>query len=173
MARHQVLQHRLGSCTSAIPHPFCQRHPKIKSRVSLGIARPGAAAIPRPPCRAGSAFSRSPRPAPADALRRYTTHPRSQQPDPHTETSISIDKFFDMVSFHPSCSAATEQLQLQRGQSHHNPSPRCRSTTPTDTLFGHPPSTRCVSFLTCALRAFSTLTLSCVSLLTNKNNLEL
>ena len=83
MARHQVLQHRLVSCTSAIPHPFCQRHPKIQSPASLGIARTGTAAIPRLPCRAGSAFSRPPllRPAPADAPCRCTTHLRSQQLD--------------------------------------------------------------------------------------------
>jgi len=34
MARHQVLQHVLVSCTSAIPHPFCQRHPKIQLSAS-------------------------------------------------------------------------------------------------------------------------------------------
>jgi len=31
MARHQVLQHSLVSCTLAIPHPFCQRHPRSNS----------------------------------------------------------------------------------------------------------------------------------------------
>jgi len=97
MARHQVLQHRLVSYTPAIPHPFCQRHQKIQLCASLGIARPSAAAFPRPPllrC-AGSAVSRARRchnAMPADAPCRCTTHPRSQQLDsplkhPHPSTS--------------------------------------------------------------------------------------
>jgi len=87
MARHQVLPHRLSSCTSAIPHPFCQRHPKIQSRASLGIVWPSAAASPRPPlprrlitCRAGSA------PVPRRLAHRRSVlmhdSPRSQQLDP-------------------------------------------------------------------------------------------
>jgi len=85
MARHQVLQHRLVSCTSAIPHPFCQRHPKIQLCASLGITRPDAAASPRPPLprRLGSSRARRCRAAmPADAPCRCTTHPQSQQLNP-------------------------------------------------------------------------------------------
>jgi len=55
MARHQVLQHSLVRCTSAIPHPFCQRHPKIQFRASpvapasVFCARNTAPATPRQP----------------------------------------------------------------------------------------------------------------------------
>jgi len=65
---------------------------------------------------------------------------------PSTKTSIPIDKFFDTISFHRNHSAATEQHQLQRGQSHHDASSRCRSTALIDTPFGQSPSTRCVWF---------------------------
>jgi len=79
MARHQVLQHRLVSCTSAIPHPFCQRHHKIQFRASL------VAPAWRFSHRAGSAFSRPLmlRPAPTDASRQCTTHLDLNNSTPH------------------------------------------------------------------------------------------
>jgi len=88
MARHQVLQHRLVSCTSVIPHPFCQRHPKIQFRASPVIAP----AQSRPRHRARDAASVIA--TPADAPCRCTTHLRSQQPDhppkhPYPSTSSS------------------------------------------------------------------------------------
>jgi len=59
MARHQVFQHKLVSCTSAIPHPFCQRHPKdptpcvTRTRTARRRCIPAPAiAVPAPRLRA-------------------------------------------------------------------------------------------------------------------------
>jgi len=107
MARHQVLQHRLVSCTSAIPHPFCQRHPKIQFRACV-TSRAGSALPQSRACHAALARHflacrcRVPRP-PIFGLTHDSTSISTTQP--HTETSISIDKFFDMVSFHRNHSA--------------------------------------------------------------------
>ena len=119
MARHQVLQHRLVSCTSAIPHPFCQRHPKIQFRACVTS-------------RAGSAF------APARRSRRLGIFalPLSRPPTPRvdarlifdlnnsttTETSILINTFFDTTPppSEPLCRNGT------------TPTPACHNkTTPT------------------------------------------
>ena len=111
MARHQVLQHRLVSCTSAIPHPFCQRHPKIQSRACVTS-------------RAGSAFAPARRSHRLGVFVLPLSRPPTLRVDARlifdlnnsttTETSILIDNFFDTTPLHRNHSAATEQLQLQR-----------------------------------------------------------
>jgi len=80
MVRHQVLQHSLASCTSVIPHPFCQRHTKDPTSMRHSESN-GPAPLPRTA-------------APADAPCRCRTHPQSQQLDhppkhPHPSTSSS------------------------------------------------------------------------------------
>jgi len=123
MARHQVLQHRLVSCNSAIPHPFCQRHPKIQFRVSPVVAPARRFRARR--CRAGSVAPATPRPrvvaAPADAPCRCTTHLRSQQLNHHR----NIHTHRQLLRHHP---PPSEPL-CRNGTT---PTPTCRNgTTPT------------------------------------------
>jgi len=89
MARHQVLQRRLVSCTSAIPHPFCQRHPKIQFRASPVVAPAGvfAPALPRPQRRVGRCRACRHSVSMHDPCLISTTRPPPKHPYPSTTSS--------------------------------------------------------------------------------------
>jgi len=163
MARHQVLQHKLVSCTSAIPHPSCQRHPKDPTPCVTRNRTARRRCVPAPAVTAPARRFRARRcrtAAPADAPCQCTTHPRFQQldhPPKHPHPSISSSTLPPSIGNTPQQrNNSNSSVDVSITFHPHD------AGQLTDTPFGHAPSTRCVSFLTSTLMVFSTLTLLCL-----------